>query len=239
MKAPQHPCLVTIHDVMPSTLPQVEGILLKLEELEVRPVTLLVVPGSGWSDHDLQRLHAFHEAGHEFAGHGGTHRCGPVKTFGHALHSLFISRNVAEHLSLSADEITILIEKCFQWFIDVSLPPSALYVPPAWAMGRISQNALEDLPFTMYEHLTGLWHAGSQTFVRLPLVGYEADTALRVWSLRIFNAFNHEVSTLTKLPLRIAIHPDDLTLGLSSELHTLLARHKQFWSYRQIFHKTP
>jgi predicted deacetylase len=216
--------MVSVHDVMPHTLEHVQHTLRVLEEIGIHPVTLLIVPGLGWSDHDLDALHDFQKAGHELAGHGWKHQCIGPKTFTHTLHSLVLSRNVAEHLSLNSHQIAELIERCFHWFSQAGLHPPTLYVPPAWAMGSISRKMLADLPFRRYESLTGIYDSDTGRFSHLPLVGYEADTWLRVWSLRLFNTVNQAIATLSKHPLRIAIHPYDLTLGLASDLHALLKR---------------
>lgn len=218
--------MVSIHDVMPHTLEYVQPILHVLEEIGIHPVTLLIVPGSGWSERDLNVLRGFQNAGHELAGHGWKHQCVGPKTFTHTLHSLVLSRNVAEHLSLNSNQIAELIERCFQWFLQTGLHPPNLYVPPAWAMGSISRKILADLPFRMYESLTGIYDSDTGKFSYLPLVGYEADTRLRIWSLRLFNTFNQAIATLSGRPLRIAIHPYDFTLGLASDLHVLLRRYK-------------
>lgn len=226
--------IVSIHDVMPQTLGEVKEILQVLESLNIRPVTLLVVPDSGWSEREVSVLHDFQDIGYELAGHGGRHQCAGPKTFGHTLHSMFFSRNVAEHLSRSSQQIADLIERCFQWFPDVGLHPPALYVPPAWAMGHIAKNLLADLPFRMYEYLTGVYDSDTRIFFRLPLIGYEADTWGRVWSLRLLNFINHGVSVFSGRPLRIAIHPYDLTLGLASDLRAFLTRDNRCIRYQDL-----
>jgi predicted deacetylase len=214
--------LVSVHDVMPHTLEHVQPILHTLEEFEIHPISLLIVPDSGWSDCNLNVLHKLQNAGYELVGHGWKHQCFGPKTFTHTLHSLALSRNVAEHLSLNPHQIAELIDRCFQWFLQVGLHPPTLYVPPAWAMGRISRQRLADLPFRRYEYLTGIYEADTARFFHMPLVGYEADTWDRVWSLRLLNTLNHGIARLSGRPLRVVIHPYDFTLRLASDLHSLL-----------------
>ena len=55
--------LVSVHDVAPSTLPEVLDILELLAEAGVPPPTLLVIPGRAWTRETLTVLdmHAAHE----------------------------------------------------------------------------------------------------------------------------------------------------------------------------------
>ena len=108
--------LLSIHDVMPDTLDDVESIFSELNRLGHEEVTLLVVPGSGWTPASLQRLRALAQAGAELAGHGWHHVVDDIRGPRHRLHSLLISRNVAEHLALSTPQIRSLLQRCYDWF---------------------------------------------------------------------------------------------------------------------------
>ncbi len=142
--------LISIHDVMPETREQVSQILALLPQ-GPQAITLLVVPGSNWQTADLDWLHQLQQQGYPLAGHGWLHRCEPPISLYHRLHSLLLSRRVAEHLSLSASGIDALIRNCHQWFLDV---------PPAWAMGSISRAQLAAMPFRLFETLTAAGIAG-------------------------------------------------------------------------------
>ena len=48
--------LVSIHDVMPSTLEHVDRILRVFAESRIAHTTLLVVPGLDWQETDLDQL---------------------------------------------------------------------------------------------------------------------------------------------------------------------------------------
>jgi len=214
--------LVSIHDVMPTTLDRVERIFDRLVAARLLPVMLLVVPGVGWRREDLDRLGAMLDAGAQPAGHGWRHEVRHVRGLKHRLHSALISRRAAEHLALSRNEILRLMLSNHRWFRDHGLPEPGLYVPPAWAMGAVPRNLLDRLPFDQFETLAGVYDARSRRFLRLPLAGFEADTTFRAVTVRSFNRLNRSVAQASGRPLRLGIHPDDFELKLADELETML-----------------
>jgi predicted deacetylase len=226
--------LVSIHDVMPATLPQVLEIVDYLEHSGVNRTTLLVIPGAGWSGSTLAPLMRLQGGGHELAGHGWTHLMERCRSAQHKIYSALISRNAAEHLALAPPAIRDLITRCYQWFLDVGLQPPRLYVPPAWAMGPISRTMLRDLPFAQYEYLSGVYDIATDRFYRYPLVGFEANTRWRVGSLRLWNHLNIVCARRCNRPLRIAIHPNDLTLPLHPDLTRILRRSRPVGQHKQI-----
>lgn len=220
--------VVTLHDVTPATLDDCLAALALLRRRGVDPVTLLVVPGAGWSGPDLDTLRDLAAEGYPLAAHGWSHRAPiPGSTY-HTLHSALISRDEAEHLSRSNAELKERVTRSARWFVRVGLDTPAFYVPPAWAMGRLSGSDLAVLPFRFYETLTGIRDIGTGRFRRLPLVGYLADTPVRVWALRVSNALNLIGAAILRRPLRVAIHPPDLQLPLADELLRLLDRGWRF-----------
>ena len=225
--------LVSIHDVMPETRTRVTAMLARLK-LPAQAVTLLVVPGKGWQADDLDWLRALQEAGHPLAGHGWSHRCQPPMTLYHRLHSALLSRDVAEHLSFSGDSIQRLVWDCYRWFIRNGLTPSPLYVPPAWALGALTPAQLAGLPFRYVETLSGVHDTQKRTFTRLPLAGFEADTAFRAWTLRFFNAINISQSRRSGTPIRIGLHPDDFELRLAGEITPLIKAVTKAVAYPQV-----
>ena len=216
--APIPASLVSIHDLMPSTMPAVRRALDLLSDTGTKPATLLVVPGSGWSRDGIHELKALERNGHPLAGHGWLHR---IERFGspyHWLHGHTVSRRVAEHLALDADGIVALINRCHTWFGDNGLDPPALYVPPAWAMGAVPLARLAvDCPFPLYETFTGVIDARTRRLRRIPMLGYEADRTLRIPVIRAWNAINRRVARSNGL-LRIGIHPHDPQLHLRHDL---------------------
>ena len=225
--------LVSIHDVMPETRLEVSNMLDRLA-LPAKTVTLLVVPGRQWGDDDLAWLRGLQSAGHPLAGHGWFHRCQPPVTLYHKLHSMMLSRQVAEHLSFSGAGIVKLVRECHDWFGQHDLEVSPLYVPPAWAMGRLTPQQLAELPFRYVETLTGLLDTQTGGLTSLPLVGFEADTPLRALFLEIFNTISTHRARTQRLPLRIGLHPFDLSYRLAPRILTLLQQVSHFEDYDEL-----
>lgn len=223
--------LVSIHDVMPHTMERVERILDWLAERSVPPVTLLVVPGRPWQSEQIERLRELAAAGYELAAHGWHHETKPCHLY-HRLHAALISRNVAEHLDLNATGILELMRRSRNWFGENNLPLPDFYVPPAWALGPISKADLARVPYRLIETTRGLLHLAEGThFQKLPLTGYEADTAFREFFLRRWNAAQARSAARRNLPLRISIHPDDLDLRVADQMEEQILAVESFKPY--------
>jgi predicted deacetylase len=226
--------IVSIHDVMPGTLEPVRRILDLLNEVGASPVTLLVVPGRNWSESEIDQLRTWESAGCILAGHGWVHEVSERKSFYHELHGRFLSRMVAEHLSLDRTAARALVRRCRDWFAQHKLNPPDLYVPPAWAMGPLARRDLDDLPFDRYETARGVYVAAENRFFRLPLAGFEADIPVRAAILRPWNRINLAAARSHGLPLRVAIHPFDLEFQLGTDIRPLLSAADQWLDYRCI-----
>ena len=240
--------IVSIHDVTPTTLHKVERILTWLEQRDVPPVTLLVVPGQPWEAKQIERVRALAAAGHELAAHGWAHKTRPSRAY-HRLHAALISRNVAEHLALPSAAILGLMQRSSDWFGQNGLPLPAIYVPPAWALGPITRADLAQVPYRLIEITGGLLidqtaRAGSAptenthgenhrrfTFRRLPLTGYEADNIAREYFLRGWNRWQARVARQKNLPLRISIHPDDPELRVADQMARQIESARAFENY--------
>jgi len=210
--------IVSIHDVMPHTMRNIEDILEKLPVNSCNNVYLLVVPGLAWSSEQLARLKGWQQRGFRIAGHGWTHKISKKTSLYHYLHSFFISRDVAEHLSLTSDEVFRLVEDNYQWFIDNDFKAPELYVPPAWALGNLSYQQLNDLPFRFFEMSTGIYDSQTGLMKKLPLTGYEADRNWRTPILKLWNSANVKMANKGRV-LRISIHPYDLTYPLEEDIY--------------------
>ncbi len=216
--------LFSIHDVLPSTLDATERIAARLRDAGIGKITLLVVPGTGWDDATLARLCTLRDQGADLAGHGWQHRVERIRDLRHWLHSVFISRDVAEHLALDRGGVVELMQDCHDWFIAQGLPAPALYVPPAWAMGRARREDLDILPYRRFETLYGIYDSDVRRFQRTPMIGFEADTPFRAFACRLWNRINLGSS---KPPLRFSIHPGDPELLLGDDLRELI---RQDWT---------
>lgn len=231
--------LISVHDLMPETLPAVRKTLRLLERQRLAPITLLVVPGRDWSREGIDTLRSLERDGYCLAGHGWRHRAERLGGLYHRLHSLFLSRQVAEHLALDRAGIIALINRCHAWFGEQGLRPPTLYVPPAWAIGRVSDAELRRAcPFALYERFDGVIDSASERFRALPLLGYEADNALRAPVLKLWNRWSWRRARDNSLPIRIGIHPHDLELRLADQLKRDLTRSMQPISYDSLLGAT-
>lgn len=207
---------------MPATLGRVAEQLDLIDRICPGPVTLLVVPGMNWAPADLDRLRAWTSRGHALAGHGWAHRADAIRGIRHRLHSLLVSRDCAEHLALDRTGIVALMKRNRQWFAEHELPMPELYVPPAWALGPVGVTDLRQTGFVRVETLSGCLEVDTGRFRRLALVGFEAASAWQVPVLKLSNRLNRLLAG--RLPLRIALHPDDHHLPLAGDLRWWLAR---------------
>lgn len=228
--------LVSIHDLMPETMDRAQAILEWLKQQSIPPVTLLVVPNKGWSSAGIDQLRRLADVGHPLAAHGWCHKTEPRRPW-HRLHAALISRNVAEHLALDSAGILKLMQQSHQWFHEHGLPAPKLYVPPAWALGGITPKHLAELPFAQIETTSGLLQrdaSGRYVMRRLPLTGYEADTAFRAVILRKWNNWQVRSAEKTRKPLRISIHPNDFQLRLRDQLEAQIGNARNFISYDSL-----
>lgn len=228
--------VVSIHDLMPDTLKRVVGISQKLRHLGVPAdkVYLLVVPGLPWKPAQIETLKALQADGFLLAGHGWYHHIHKKTSLKHYLHSLFISRNVAEHLSLTRAEISDMIEMNYEWFLEQGFKAPDLYVPPAWAMGNISREHLQQRPFRYYEYSSGVLDSHTNVYRALPLTGYEADRLWRVPVLSAWNRFNTQFLAKTT-PLRISIHPYDFDYRLNRSIEQDIENTSRFLDCTELF----
>lgn len=225
---------VSIHDVMPHTLDGIHALAGLIPDQQKPKVLLLVVPGVEWSSEQIATLKQLCEKGFSLAGHGWQHRAPCIRGPYHRLHSLFVSRKVAEHLSYSRKELNDMLCRNYDWFAQKKLPAPKTYVPPAWAMGQLKYNDLKALPFRYYENTRGLYDSLTGNYRRLPLAGFEADTRLREFFLRPWNALNHWLASETK-PLRISLHPYDLEYRLGQQLRQFIKAIEHWYSVDDIF----
>lgn len=222
--------IVSIHDVMPTTLSRVETCLCRLARHGIHSVDLLVVPGKSWRKDELDQLRCLESAGHQLAGHGWLHDIERYGSFAHRLHGRLISRRTAEHLALSPTQRAALMTRCRHWFETQGFMLPQLYVPPAWALGN--RNTLRQASATGFrwiETLAGVHDLHTDRFLPLPLLGYEADNRFREYALTLSNHLSGAIWRC-RGPVRLGIHPDDFELRLGSSLDSLLVQ----WQERGV-----
>ncbi len=234
------PAIVSIHDVMPHTLDDVDYCLAQLKNHGLQMAYLLVVPGLHWSSADHSRLKRYIEAGHILVAHGWRHRAERISSIRHRIHSKLVSRDVAEHLCLDSDGIVQLMQMSHAWFAQHGYPAPQLYVPPAWALGQVSMAALRQTGFLYVESTRGFVDIQNGKRIWLPLLGYETDTMVRALAVSQWNPINWSMSQFknrqrsgypiirqladqpTRQPIRLSIHPKDFELRLADDLHRAL-----------------
>lgn len=214
--------LVSIHDLMPETFDRVKTMLAEMPREARHHLVLLVVPGRNWTREQINCLREWQTGGLILAAHGWDHEAKTIAGWYHRCHSRLLSRNVAEHLSLSPGEISTLLQRSFDWFGQQDLKSPDLYVPPAWAMGRVDKTLLRNSPFRYFETTWGIYDSHNAHFKWLPLMGFEADTSFRKWSLRGWNFCNRLVAF--KRPVRVSLHPFDLEYFLLREVKRTLSQ---------------
>lgn len=214
--------LLSIHDLRPDTLDDVLALMELLGSHDLRPVYLLVTHGCPWTTDEVGVLRSLADNGNELVSHGWTHRAREIRGIRHRLHSLALSRHAAEHLSLPAEELESMLQRCFYWFRQNGLPDPSIYVPPAWGLGKLTRKSMKRLPFRWYELVSGIYDSESDVLKHVPLVGFEADTPVRKRVLSLLNSVNLAAARSTGRPVRVAIHPRDLSLELSQRLRHLL-----------------
>jgi len=234
MHGGRHPVLLSIHDVMPETLPRVRRLRELCAGAGLGAPSLLVVPGRDWGRDDIATLHAWEREGSELIAHGWHHHTRPRRLF-HRLHAALLSRNVAEHLALDAQDVVTLMQRSHDWFLREGLAAPSTYIPPAWALGLPAER-LRELPYRCVEVLRGIILVAGPTISRraLPLVGFEADTPLRARVLRSWNRQQLRRARVGGIPVRISIHPFDDELMLAEDLHGLLRQPWQAVSYASL-----
>lgn len=209
--------LVSIHDVCPETLEATCDLLRCIERRRPMPVTLLVIPGRDWDARSMAELSALARHGYQLAAHGWHHRVERYGGWRHRMHAALFSRDVAEHLALDEQGVLDLLEDSAAWFVERGFESPSLYVPPAWALGRVAADRLKETPFEQIEVFRGVLETATGRLTPLPLCGYEVDRGWSVAPVRAWNAWNRRRARGAGR-LRIAIHPFDLSYGLREDL---------------------
>jgi len=213
---------ISIHDVSPQNLDDIKNIIDALKcQFNINKICILVIPGLDWKFHQIKKLKALQKNGIEIAAHGWKHEAPMKKSFYHKIHSLIISANCAEHLSKNGQDIIKIVRRSYGWFVRNGFKNPKLYVPPGWALGKVTKEELYQFNFTHFECTTGMVHKQKYSF--LPLLGFEENTLFGALLRRFFNSLNFILAHFTGT-IRIAIHPNDFNLYLKKDLEKYLTK---------------
>ncbi|MCE9622986.1 MAG: polysaccharide deacetylase family protein [Actinomycetia bacterium] len=212
--------VVSLHDVAPGTAAQSKHWLSIVEWYGLR-ATLLVVPGP-WRGGSLANdpafaawLRAAEERGHELALHGWEHRsvrdqAGESRndTRRHSLMGALLARGCQEFWQLGADESERRII-AGQEVLRAAGIEARGFTPPGWLASPETLSTLRRLGF---EYTTTQWsvvdlHRDRE--IRIAALSQRPGSALTGVAARA----NEQIarSRLTRrIPLRLALHPDDL-----------------------------
>lgn len=209
--------LLSIHDVTPATVPQVERLHKHLcDHGTARALAMLVVPDH-WnstavaSDSSFKSwLRARHGAGDEIILHGWSHR---DESRADSAFSRFKGRwmtaGEGEFLSLLRDEALRRLRDGRALLEDIIGAPVPGFVAPAWLYGPGARAALAEAGFAFAEDHFRVWAPQSGAILaRGPVITWATRSVPRAASSLAFAAVAR--ATLNAFPtVRIGVHPGD------------------------------
>jgi len=213
-----------VHDVAPSTWVDCRSLVAQLDDMGIRPLSLLAVPRLHGSPRDpaferwlLRRA----EAGDELVLHGYEHR-DPLPSKGpwQRLKRECYTRGEGEFAALPYAEARRRLTAGRRWLESLGVRPAG-FVPPAWLMSPGSWDALREQPL--------LYTCTLRHVVLLPQ-GPTLSAMAQVWSTR--NAWRRMASAWWNAGL-LRLQAERPLLRL--ELHPLDIRHAAAWhSWQQV-----
>lgn len=226
--------LVSLHDVSPRHEDAVVRILDFLDRRGVPPVPLLVVPdfhGSWPLDAHpgfVERLHRWHERGHELVLHGYWHReapdARPTASLGDRLKRAFLTGGEGEFLALDAKAAGERIDAGIAMWERAGLPgrPTG-FVPPAWLRNDALDAVLRERGFLWTEDHHGIRFADG-TRIPSPVISWASRDAFRRVASRLVCPSLERIWRGSET-LRIALHPHDFDWpALERSIDAVLAR---------------
>ncbi len=206
--------IASIHDVAPSTFDDVRAIAALLDDLKVRPISLLVVPRhhagrSLTEDHGLvDWLRERQAAGDEILLHGYEHRLArPPRSRAQALRIQALSRGEGEFANLDYPEAAARLQRGREMLEACGLRRAG-FVAPGYLLSREARRAVADAGFTHVPQLFTLWEPAARRTRFAPAVFFDPhDAATR----RLTTFYSRLAQTMLGRAsiLRIVIHPPD------------------------------
>ncbi len=221
--------VVSLHDVAPTTRPEVEAIISELAPHGVSVSSLLVVPnyhhhGCFADDQSFVRwLQELEAKGHEIVIHGYFHdrprRNGENLT--EKLFTRFYTNDEGEFYDLGYDEAFRRISQARGEFAAAGLTPRG-FIAPAWLLGAAAERAATDAEMEYTTRLARVRDLRSGENYSARTLAYSVRSGWRRTTSLAWN--NLLVRQLMDAPLaRVSIHPPDL-------------KHPEIW--RQILRLT-
>lgn len=207
--------LLSIHDVSPRHVHQVETLHGHLRRDGDAPLALLVVPDF-WEQAPIvagtpfaRRLHRWAAEGNELFLHGYTHSDAAV----HASPAVrFKARHMTagegEFLGLNRAEAMARIVKGRKLLEDITGSPIAGFVAPAWLYGAEAKVALSDAGVALAEDHWRVWEpVAGRVLATSPVITWATRTPGRMASSLLVAA----IARHAPLPrvMRIGVHPND------------------------------
>lgn len=211
-RASPAPMIVSVHDVAPSTYTSVAWLLDALDHLDVRPRSLLVIPGEparpiARSPRLLSMLRREQAAGSELIVHGFTHRSsgplqGPAWT---RLRARSFAGGDAEFLSLGRDEAMGRLLAARRLLEQLGLQADG-FCAPCWLSLPELPGLLENAGFRFQIGMSSLVDLAQHREHRVRWMGY---MGAGLWQERLVSAIGNVLlrSPLDRTPVQIFLHP--------------------------------
>ena len=207
--------IASIHDIAPATFDDARNIAAFLDDLGVRPISLLVIPQHHASAPLIETpslvgwLRARQAEGDEILLHGCEHRLArPPDSRVQALRIRALSRGEGEFANLDQPEARTRLRRGREILEACGLRVSG-FVAPAYLLSAAARRAVADAGFTHVPQLFSLWEPprGRTRFAPAIFFDPHSSTTRRL-------TFFHSLLVLQALArhpvLRVVIHPPDL-----------------------------
>jgi hypothetical protein len=208
--------VVSLHDVSPHTWEPCRRIMEELAMMQVRAVSLLVIPNHHHRGHFLENeafcawLRARVGDGAEAVIHGYYHQ--RAARAGETLREKVITRSYTagegEFFDVTHDAARQLVGKAREEFHRVGLRPCG-FIAPAWLLSDEGEEALRELGLAYTTRLAGVWDLARRQVHRSQSLCWSVRAVWRrlvslAWNAYLFNRLESEPL------LRVAIHPVDI-----------------------------
>ena len=207
--------IASIHDIASSTFDDVQAIAALLDDLRVRPLSLLVVPrhhaGPPLLEDRalLEWLHARHGQGDEILLHGCEHRLIlPPRSPFQSLRIRALSRGAGEFANLDYAEASARLRRGRETLEACGLRATG-FVAPAYLLSPEARRAVRDAGFTHVPQLFSLWEPQAHRIRFGPAVFFDPHSGATRRLTAIQSHLAQRVFARHPI-LRVVIHPPDL-----------------------------